>query len=964
MMQNKPGRDKSFVCAKLPWIIAAAALILYLVTLNRWISLNNLNAVGKSAGWLWGPEVLNPIYYLLTYPIHWVPVEWVPLAFNLISLGCAVLTLALLARSVALLPHDRTEAQRLREHNRKALLSVNLAWIPPLLAAMVCGLQLTFWEKGTSGSADMLDLLLFAYVVRCLLEYRISSKDSWLWQAVLVWSVGMANGWLMCCLLPFFVLSMIWIKGLAFFKLRFLFRIFICAVVGLLFYLVLPMVQVLSHDHAYTFWETLKSNLASDKNVLMLFATRVPRPVLLMLAVTSLLPVIVMGIRWASNFGDPSRVGTALTRWIFHLAHGALFATGIWVAFDPTFSPRYNGYAILALYYLASLSVGYFAGYFLLVFNPLSERMGRTSQWEIWLNRFSKTCVCLLLVIVPAGLIFKNFPDIRVTNGRALKQYTFLLLQNLPDHGILLSDDARKLVLVEAALARIGKDTDYIFLDTQMLHWLGYHTYQHRQHPKDWPAEIPRNSKQPNTVDDAILLNLMMKLSESRPVYYLHPSFGYYFEFFGERQHGLICELSRYPTNSLSALPLSDAEIAQNETFWTANDPNFDHLIPFISRPPLSTNMVMQPLLDMFHIPFQPNITAATLGQFYSRDLNYWAVQLQKSGKLNEAQRHFRTALALNPDNIAAKYNLDLNRELHAGKPLTLRMPRSVEEEIGQFRDWQQALNQVGPFDDPTHCFGVGVTFAQGHLYRQAAQQLERVHELVPDNYAVRLWLARLYTFNRLPEKALGLIHNVPIPEEAFVEAGIQKLDLLQTEATALFAANRPGDAQQLLQSNLEKDPSNTNLLALIVRISTSFNQYTNAMMAIDRLLQLNPDDPNTLLGKGLMEVQLGHHREAIPALTRVLSVQTNNYSARLLRAIAYLATDQVEEAKDEYERLQKLFPSSNEVNLGLGEIAWRKKDTNSAVKYYKLCLANTSQNSEQAKFLSERIKSLQPESP
>ena len=31
----------------------------------------------------------------------------------------------------------------------------------------------------------MLDLLLFAYVIRCLLEYRINDRESWLLRAVL-----------------------------------------------------------------------------------------------------------------------------------------------------------------------------------------------------------------------------------------------------------------------------------------------------------------------------------------------------------------------------------------------------------------------------------------------------------------------------------------------------------------------------------------------------------------------------------------------------------------------------------------------------------------------------------------------------------------------------------------------------------------------------------------------------------
>src|SRR5439155_25798238 len=106
-----------------------------------------------------------------------------PLALNLFSMVCAVLTLALLARSVTLLPHDRTHPQRLREKSEFSLLTVRAAWLPPLLAVIVCGLQLTFWEHATSASGEMLDLLMFAYVIRSLLEFRIDERESWLTRA-------------------------------------------------------------------------------------------------------------------------------------------------------------------------------------------------------------------------------------------------------------------------------------------------------------------------------------------------------------------------------------------------------------------------------------------------------------------------------------------------------------------------------------------------------------------------------------------------------------------------------------------------------------------------------------------------------------------------------------------------------------------------------------------------------------
>src|SRR5262245_59576262 len=98
----------------LPWAIGAGAMIVFLVTLNHWVSLASLPLVAKVAGWDWVLPHQMPLYFLLTYPFRWLPVASQPIALNAFSVICAAFTLLLLARSVMLLPHDRTHEQRQR----------------------------------------------------------------------------------------------------------------------------------------------------------------------------------------------------------------------------------------------------------------------------------------------------------------------------------------------------------------------------------------------------------------------------------------------------------------------------------------------------------------------------------------------------------------------------------------------------------------------------------------------------------------------------------------------------------------------------------------------------------------------------------------------------------------------------------------------------------------------------------
>jgi tetratricopeptide (TPR) repeat protein len=961
--QTKPAPDKSFVASKLPWLIAGGALLLYLLTFNHWISLNNLALVARASGWMWGPELYNPLFFLVTYPFRWLPVTWIPSAFNLFAALCGALCLALLARSVALMPRDRTHDQRLREKSAGALLSNQFAWIPPLFAVLVCGLQLTIWEHSTTGASDIFDLLLLAYVIRCLFEYRISEKDSWMFRASLVCGAAMANNWIMFVLFPAMLVSVVWLKRLEFFNARFLSRMFLCGVAGMLLYLLLPTIHVMSSQPVFSFWTALKSNLALDKQAFMHFAGGARMNVLLLLALTSILPVLIIGIRWSSNFGDPSKMGSALTTWIFHFAHAALLLFGLWIAFDPKFSPRRLGYAIPALSYLSALSVGYFAGYFLLVFRPLPDRMGRTTAFQHALHRIVPGVILLLLVAIPIGLVGMNLPQIRITNGPALRDYAASLAQNLPAGGVVLSDDSRKLYLAQGRLAQQKDAGERFFLDTQLLTVPAYHAFQKARHPGDWPEIV--DPKRTDDVKANALLSIVLRLSEAKPISYLHPSFGYYFEIFDQRANQLTLDLKRYPTNSLSGELPSETEITRNEAFWREKKAALDRLIPFIAPPLLTTNLTFGRVLrEKMRIPFQPNATAVVLGGYYSQALNFWGVQLQRAGRLDEARQQFQTALACFPDNLAARHNLAFNRDLKAGRKIEIHSPRSLEEELGRYRTWEQVMRDTGPFDSATHRFALGLSFAQGNNFRQAAQNLERVHEVAPDSVQAAFWLSRLYVMNQQPEKAIRLLSMLRDRTEELAALGIRKIDLLQAEAGALFVSKRTEEANALLRQMMDQNPKDPLTLTTVMQIASVFRSYTNALNAVDRLLQLKPNDVPSLLNKGVINIQAGRHQAAIESLNQVLSIQGTNYGAQLYRALAYLGSERIDEAQKDFEALLKIYPNSNDVNSGLAEIALRRNDTNTAIKHFEICLKNTPVGSPQARMIGDRINRLKNPKP
>src|SRR5262245_58862977 len=111
-MRNETTNLQTFVQRRLPWVIAAVMLAVYCVTLSRWITMSGAQNYARVLGWDWQPVLFAPLYHLLTYPLRFLPSGWQIVGLTLFSVVCSALTLGLLARSVSILPYDRTRDER------------------------------------------------------------------------------------------------------------------------------------------------------------------------------------------------------------------------------------------------------------------------------------------------------------------------------------------------------------------------------------------------------------------------------------------------------------------------------------------------------------------------------------------------------------------------------------------------------------------------------------------------------------------------------------------------------------------------------------------------------------------------------------------------------------------------------------------------------------------------------------
>ena len=886
--QDEFAPTKSFVRSWLPWLIAAAALVIYAATLNHWVTVESVGYVSRIGDWDWQPGLFPPAYYLVTAPFRLLPANVLPIALNLFSAVCATLTLALLARSVALLPHDRTHEQREREKNESGLLSIRSAWLPPVFAALVCGLQLTFWENAVAASSEMFELLLFACVIRCLLEYRIDLRGSWLTKLAIVYGAGMANNWPMIAFLPVLVVALIWIKGRAFFDLKFILRMAAWGLLGFSLILLLPIIFAVSGDSPWGFWQVLKSELGTDK---MWLVAVFRHKALLALLLYSLLPLAMIGIRWASSFGDSNPMGATLAAFSFHLVHGAFFLIGLWVMLDPQFSPRrfpsqagFPQVPFLKLYYLVALCVGYFAGYFLLVFGKAPGRPRPPSFGNV-IRPALPIAVCVLCVLAPVGLIYKNLPQIQLQRASVIKDFSELALESLPQKtAIVLSDDPMQLFFLKAALNEHRSQDKYILLNTALIHYPDYLRYAQKKYRQDWKDVIAPDAKE--RLSDSGAMQVSMALFQRYPVYYLHPSFGYYFEQLYARPHGIVYELLPYPPNSIAAPPLTPELISENNAFWSRAEKRLGAVADILARPKTPPQPgVGREFFRALQLERETDSVAELIGGFYSRALNQWGVELQRSGNFSDAGNFFARAQDLNADNAVARINLKFNKNVLAGNNEAVPFPKSLEDEFGKYRSLSSVMGICGLYDEPNRCFEQGQIFARAKppmqpLLAQAAQQFERVRMFSPTNLPAQFWLLQFYSQYGFPSRALAIVAGLqPQIQSGVVDPNVA-LQLGYVEAVAHFKLNEPNKGSAALQRVLKSFPDDEALLVAATRLYLDAGNYSNALDVLEQHLKLDPNNTSALVNKGVVCIRLKHYETAVASLSRAITLQPTNYVA------------------------------------------------------------------------------------
>ena len=939
--------------SRLPKYVGWAAFIIYLVTLAHGVTMDNLAWTARVADWDLQPLGNQPLLWLVTLPLRWLPSAWVAVELNILSACFGAWTLGLLARSVQILPQNRTPVQRIFVTGKRGIYEKADNWAPAVLAAVLCGLEFNFWQQSVAAVGETLHILLFAAALRWLLEYRMDRSPRYLRKALFIWGLGMAENWAMILLLPLFLGALVWLRGRRVLSIRFLLFAFLA---GFSIYLIPAIVNSLFPHATLSFSDALHASLRDTKQTLtdmqMMF-WKVRKDVGGLIVASFILPLLPSLIRIRSDGAYQKSLSEKIQIMFNHVTHALILIGCLWITLDPALGPRQMMESqmsvtmpLLLFDYLAALGAGYIAGYFLVIYGGQYKNLFRRKNGKHrppfaprWMRRLTPIFLHSLPVAMAMLLCLRNLVPIININRQPLNDFGELAASSLPTngHGIVMCDDLMRAIVLRAAMSK-EENQRWQVVNSASLVSAGYRDWLERKHPGGWLAEGA--DRQLGLVE---LLRLLDQLALKNQIFYLHPAYGYFFDAFYLVPHGAVYELKRYGENlaeSLNPPPLDADSINAGEKFW---DSAWRKNI-------LSTSEVLahhpRDFLDSFFSGFNTekpkDNQSRLLGQWYSMALNHWGVELQHLAQLPAAQRRFEQALDTATNNRAANFNLTVNTNLQAGNKMNLGGVTTLNSSLRGRTQLNSMLERYGPFDEPNFCYVFGNSFLQSGLFRQAMQAYERAWILAPDAPAAGFALTRLYAKWHLDDRLFAAIKRIrDNPRANGLLADAFDAELALTEAKAWAARTNLTKASETLEALRQRYPNRDFVGDMVMQAYLSYGDYANGLRCAKAAVAAKPKNADALVTESFVLLMMNRPAEAIPVLTEVLSI-TNSPKALLNRAAANTQLGNLNEAEADYKLVTNYPEGAYQLHYGLAEIAIKRHDTNSAIQQLELCVLNS----------------------
>lgn len=318
-------------------------------------------------------------------------------------------------------------------------------------------------------------------------------------------------------------------------------------------------------------------------------------------------------------------------------------------------------------------------------------------------------------------------------------------------------------------------------------------------------------------------------------------------------------------------------------------------------------------------------------------------------GKSDLAEKEFRKAVRLEPENRDGNYNLGLLLLAKGASAEAIPYLQRVHPQDGDtrfaltrayFKAGQSANGlraakelsaQDKKGDDVRLHSTLGVLLAQEKQYAAAALELEKASALQPETFEILYDLGQTYLRSGEYAKAELELHRA-------LKVKPESTDALSLLAQVEAQERRPVDALELLVRAHKLAPENADIILQLAQLSMSQKYYEDAVPLLEAGVQLAPQRVDLLAALGESYFQVGKVETAIAEFQKLIELEPSARSYAYL-GLSYRHLGRFAEARKYFQEGLQRDPRSAACLFNLGFLAEGQGDNAAAEAFFQQAL-------------------------
>ncbi len=196
----------------------------------------------------------------------------------------------------------------------------------------------------------------------------------------------------------------------------------------------------------------------------------------------------------------------------------------------------------------------------------------------------------------------------------------------------------------------------------------------------------------------------------------------------------------------------------------------------------------------------------------------------------------------------------------------------------------------------------------------------QRATEINPGNYQNWFSLGRVYQ-SVVSLQIEGAYDSAVSAYERAETLAPTSAALALNRAQLELANNNPTDARDFIDKALKLKNNYTEAVFLLSQLQIQAGELTEAVQSVGAATLLEPDNPAVFFQLGLLHFTIGNNELTILALERAVALNDIYSNARYFLGLAYEREGRIEEAIQQFEKVEQFNSDNEEVKTILGNL-------------------------------------------